>query len=248
MLRRMRRVAGLLILVLLLPLPSAGAESITPSFDRFVGESGLGAGEFEGPADIAVDEDGNFWVVDTEGDRVQEFNAEGKFTVKVGWGGPHELSEPSAIAVSSGHVWVADTGHNRIEEFNLEGEFIRAAGSFGSEAGEFWEPEGIAVDQEGHVWVADTANGRIQELSETGEFIREAGGSPPGESGPLALPTGIAVAPNGQIWVTDWLGGRIAVFSSSGELLRRFGAKGYGRPGLRRTRPRVRRGPGKFPS
>lgn len=227
---RRTQMIGLLALFLAVVVPAANAdaEAITPSFDRSLGKAGYEPGQFAKPADVAVDENGNFWVVDASEDRVQEFNSEGEFVVRVGAGGPHELSEPAAIAISDGHLWVADTGHNRLEEFDLEGEFIRTVGSYGSEAGELWAPEGIATDGKGHIWVADTANGRIEEFDETGEFIREAGAPQPGESGPLESPTGIAVAPNGDVWVTDWFTGYVVVFNASGEFIKRFGGTGSG--------------------
>jgi len=61
-------------------------------------------------------------VVDSENNRVEVFDADGRFVEK--WGergiGPGEFSQPTAIAVDcNGDVYVADTNNNRVERFNL---------------------------------------------------------------------------------------------------------------------------------
>jgi DNA-binding beta-propeller fold protein YncE len=78
---------------------------------------GEGDGEFNRPQGVAVDSNGNVYVVDTGNNRVQKFSSSGGFLTK--WGsegsGDSQFDNPSAIAVdSSGNVYVADTGNHRI--------------------------------------------------------------------------------------------------------------------------------------
>ena len=48
-------------------------------------------------------------------------------------------------------------------------------GSEGSGDGQFYSPNGIAVDSSGNVYVADTENQRIQKFTTDGEFITAMG-------------------------------------------------------------------------
>ena len=49
-------------------------------------------------------------------------------------------------------------------------------GKPGAAAGEFREPQAIAVDLMGDVYICDTGNNRLQKFSAKGKFIKEAGG------------------------------------------------------------------------
>ncbi|MEN9617724.1 MAG: hypothetical protein RL022_3146, partial [Chloroflexota bacterium] len=79
----------------------------------------------------------------------------------------------------------------------------------GRGAGEFFCPQGIAVDGNGAVWVADTFNNRIQVRDPDGRW-RVAGGKVGGGDGAIGhgagefySPWGIAVDGNGAVWVAD---------------------------------------------
>jgi hypothetical protein len=70
---------------------------------------------------VAVDSAGNVYVVDSENNRVEMFDPNGRFLAK--WGvrgvGLGAFSQPTAVAVDcNGSVYVADTNNNRIERFD----------------------------------------------------------------------------------------------------------------------------------
>jgi tripartite motif-containing protein 71 len=72
------------------------------------------------PAGLAVDASGNVFVVDEGNNRIQKFDANGKFITK--WGttgsGDGQLEEPTSIALdSSGNVYVVDRANVRIQVF-----------------------------------------------------------------------------------------------------------------------------------
>ena len=64
---------------------------------------------------------------------------------------------------------MTDSWNNRIQALGRDGQWSvvagkpgGGAGASGTGAGEFTNPEGIAVGADGTVWVADTWNDRIQ--------------------------------------------------------------------------------------
>ncbi len=94
---------------------------------------------------------------------------------------------------------------------------IHAWGSFGTGAGEFNEPTGVAVS-ESEVFVSDARNGRIQVFNHQGAFLREFGNS--GEKqARLGRPMNLELH-DGRLYVADYWHERIQVYSQKGEYLR----------------------------
>jgi len=167
-----------------------------PPFLRKWGESGSGAGQFQSPTGVAVDQAGNVYVADLVNHRIQKFAPDGDFISMWGWGvdtgvadfeictaaslpcqagilgsGNGQFLAPNGVAVDeSGNVYVADLGNNRIQKFTAEGNFMLEWGSAGSDVGQFINPNGLGVDTSGFVYVADTFNNRIQRFDSDGEF------------------------------------------------------------------------------
>ena len=88
-------------------------------------------------------------------------------------------------------------------------------GSSGSGKGEFYNPQGIAVDPSGNVYVADEGNNRVEKFTSTGGYITEWRGF----HGHFNYPYGIAVSPTGNVYVTDSMNLRVQAFNSSGSVL-----------------------------
>src|SRR6476659_9003670 len=70
--------------------------------------------------------------------------------------------------------------------------FINKWGYTGSGNGQFFAPEGIAVDSSGNVYVADYGNNRVQKFDSSGNFLTKWGISGKG-NGQFSFPNGIAV-------------------------------------------------------
>ncbi len=225
-----RAFALVAAMVLAAVLPASAFAKDPPSYLSSFGSYGGEAGSFDHPADVAVDSEGNLWVVDQYNNRVQKFDEGGEYLSQFGSSGSEggQFHRPTSIAIDpEGNLWITDAENNRIEQFDDEGEFIKSIGSSGSGNGQFSEPEGIAVDVEGNIWVADTYNGRVQEFNDAGEFVRVVGSSG-SEEGELAAPKAIDVGPGGDVWIADWENNRISVFGSAGQLVREFGSEGGG--------------------
>ncbi|MDQ2629829.1 MAG: 6-bladed beta-propeller [Actinomycetota bacterium] len=203
-----------------------------PTFAGSFGSYGAADGQLNLPGDVAVDSQGNLWVVDKANNRIQKFDSTGKFLAKFGsaGSGDGQFNRPTAIAITpAGDLLVADAGNSRVQRFSSAGSFISKFGSKGTANGQFAGsgPEGLAIDAAGSVWVTDTYGGRIQKFSSTGTFLQSVGtkGSAPGQ---LGEPTGIDVDPSGKVWVADWQNHRVSIFSATGEFLSSFGSAGSG--------------------
>jgi len=179
------------------------------------------------PTGIAIDNDGNVFVVQTsfvnsidpQGNntavrhRVQRFTPDGEVTAFGRFGdGNGEFDGPQDIAVDgNGDVYVADTFNHRIQKFTNTGAFITSWGAFGAHDDQLEEPSGIAVGPDGLIYVADTKNDRIQVFSVVGDFIQSIGG--PGEGpGQFLQPGGLDFGPGGNLYVADSRHHRVQCF------------------------------------
>lgn len=98
-------------------------------------------------------------------------------------------------------------------------------GGYGSEAGEFKSPSGIALAPNGNVYVLDAGNYRVQYFTPNGSFLGLWATT--GETQHLGAGD-IAVAPNGNVYVTHAFGKYVSYYTSTGSLLGTWGAPGNG--------------------
>jgi sugar lactone lactonase YvrE len=79
------------------------------------------------PTDIATDNAGNVYVLDTENDKVQKFTTNGTFVKE--WSiqrtKASELVLTDIAADSEGNVYVLDAGGNRVQKFTTDGIFVK---------------------------------------------------------------------------------------------------------------------------
>jgi len=178
------------------------------------GEQGSGPGQLLEPRDVAVDSQGNVYVVDTGNKRVQRFDAEGRFIAA--WErGDERFLEPFAVVVDSrGDVYVLDSLLQSILHFSPEGEF---RGRFGGDLA-FYHPRGLAIDGEDNLYVADTGSNRVVKLSTSGQLLGQFGeqGSGPGQ---LDQPTDVAADERGNIYVVDTYNQRVQRLDATGHYL-----------------------------
>jgi len=203
-----------------------------PAFADAFGSNGSGDGQLKSPGDVAVDSQGNLWVVDKANNRIQKLDPTGKYLAKFGslGSGDGQFNRPTSIAIAAnGNLLVTDAGNGRVQRFSSAGAYISKFGSKGTGNGQFngSGPEGIAIDAAGNVWVSDTYGGRVQKFNSAGEFVKVAGSKGSG-AGQLGQPAGIDVDPSGNVWVADWQNNRVSIFNSSGEFLKQFGSAGSG--------------------
>jgi RHS repeat-associated protein len=206
---------------------AGGCSESPPTYKSAFGTYGSGNGQFNDPADVAVDAKGNLYVADKANNRIEKFNEAGEYVSKFGSAGSGngQFNQPVAVAIDAvGSIWVADKANNRVQKFNEKGEYLSKFGSSGSSNGKFENPEGIAFDAAGNIWVSDAS--RVQKLKTNGEWLKTVGSHGHG-SGQIWEPDGIDFA-NGKVWIADWGNNKVLVFNEAGEFVRQFGSEGTG--------------------
>lgn len=187
---------------------------------RIIGSAGSGPGEFSAPGGVAVGTNGELYVADFYGQRVQQLKRDGAFIRQ--WGTTDRSSHatghfyyPTDVALDrSGNVYMADGYGNRIQVFGPDGAFLRkwggplARGIYGPFNGWFTTATSIAVGPKRNVFVADFYNHRIQKFRADGTFLTSFGDKGTA-AGRFDHPIAVAVAEDGTVFVADFLNNRI---------------------------------------
>ena len=124
-------------------------------------------GDFAKPTGLAVDADGNLYVADTLNNRIEVFDADGKFIRTFGKAGdgPGYFSRPKGIAIDGdNHIWIADGMQDRVQVFNQEGQLLISFGGHGLLPGQFQGLVNIAVDKNNRVFTTEIYPGRAQQF------------------------------------------------------------------------------------
>lgn len=163
---------------------------------------------FNKPTDVAIGDNGDFFVSDGYGNsRVVKFDKTGKFLTAWGTKGkaPAQFNLPHAIRIDShGLLYVADRENNRIQVFDQQGKFQREFSGFA--------PFGLFITKDDHLFVADGRANQVLHMTSDGKILNTWGkrGSEPGN---FLMPHGIAVSPaDGAVYVTEIDGKRIQKF------------------------------------
>lgn len=133
-----------------------------------IGKEGNADGDFWFPNGVAVGEQGQIYVSDSNNGRVQAFDQAGNFLWTIGRGmAKGDLSLPRGIALDDdNHLFVVDTSRHLVQVYDISKKtpkFLTAFGG-GQEAGNggFLFPNGLALDRNGRIYVTDRENNRVQ--------------------------------------------------------------------------------------
>lgn len=138
-----------------------------------MGEPGSDNMRFYHPRAVAVNDEGDIYVVDEVNKRIQRCRLQGDSGVCTTFAGETGVDgndfvhfrAPLDVAVDgAGRVYVNDSYWNqRIQVFDTSGAYLATIGGvWGSEHGEFRNPNGISIAPDGRLCVADTDNMRIE--------------------------------------------------------------------------------------
>ncbi|HEX8815044.1 MAG TPA: SMP-30/gluconolactonase/LRE family protein [Terriglobales bacterium] len=124
-------------------------------------------GDFAKPTGLAVNSEGDLYVCDTLNDRIEVFDADGKFITAYGKNGdgPGYFARPKGIAIDSDdHIWVADGMQDRVQVFTKEWQLCITFGGHGLLPGQFQGIVGIYADQNNRVFTSEIFPGRVQQF------------------------------------------------------------------------------------
>jgi DNA-binding beta-propeller fold protein YncE len=191
------------------------------------GAPGTDRGFFQAPKDMAVDKDGDIYIVDSNNNRVQKYNNSGAFILSFGKKGnePGDFNGPCGIDMGpDGNVYVADTWNGRIEEFSPTGSFIQMMGQNQG----LWGPRDVAADRDGNVYALDTGNCLIYKYDKAGRLLLTFGKKGGGKAdGQFEEPFSIKQGPDGNMYVVDRKNFRIQVITTSGKFVRSIPVNGW---------------------
>ncbi len=201
------------------------------------GVPGNGVGQFNGPQDVTVNASGDFFVADTNNNRIAAFKANGEPLPTFGTEGLIDgtaaqpgsedetpapgFSSPCGLAIddSNGNLFVADQNNNRIWIFDSTGAYKGKIADSSLNG-----PCGIAFDSTGDLYVRNANNGKVlrfnRQAPTTYDFAStlydpEAEPKEPGA-------TDVAVDTNTDHVYVD-KGDRITEYDSSGSPVSTFG-------------------------
>jgi DNA-binding beta-propeller fold protein YncE len=125
------------------------------------GKKGTGPGEFNLPHAICLNTRGRIYVGDRENNRIQVFDADGKFLAQWTEGGAPFGLFPTA----DGRLFVADGRAHRVTILSSTGKALTHWGEEGAAPGQFNLPHMLGVDSRGDVYVAEVNGQRVQKFS-----------------------------------------------------------------------------------
>lgn len=186
-------------------------------------------GAISSPFGLAMDGSGRLFVVDAGRDTVLVFGPDD--APLFSFGNSELLDHPVFIALDEirDRIYVSDARAHRIVVFDMKGKHIRSFGEWGPQDGNFYGPQGLAVDQQGNLYVADMFNARIQVFDAEGKFLRKFG-----ERGDkqwnFEMPKGVAIDSDGNLHITDARKGAMVTYNAEGRLLLFTGGGNPGHP------------------
>ncbi|XP_078585985.1 protein meiotic P26-like [Branchiostoma floridae x Branchiostoma japonicum] len=174
------------------------------------------------PEDMALDGEGNLWVVGrTESAHCAvQYNKQGRMLrrfdlQKTGW------FRGVAVDTRRNHILITQTTgdcgnqHGEVLVFKPDGTLV---GTVGQQQG-MKNPRHITVDREGNILVSDCRNNCIHVYNKDGQFMFPFGGEGRGK-GQLWGPSGICTDRAGNIIVADQGNRRVEMFDKTGKFLK----------------------------
>ena len=169
--------------------------------------------------------DGQYTVLDAQGQRVLSVGSKGK--------PPFEDRGPTGIATDGeGNVYIASSTGHQVRKFNMRGEVVKSVEKKERNVGEFNLLHGVRYHNH-HVYVCDSYNSSIQVFDPNLNFVRLFGTHKNGTGpGLLQYPRDIDFDSQGNIYVVDSNKKQVLVFSNDGQYLYHFGQRAHGKEEL----------------
>jgi len=185
------------------------------------GEFGILEGQFTEPSGVAVTEENEIIVADTNNHRIQVFDKEGNFKFQFGEVGKRDgqLLYPNRVAVvaTSGDIVVTERSPtHQVQIFTKFGHFIR---KFGADI--LQHPRGVTTDCWGRIIVVECKVMRVVIFDMMGNVLNKFSCSRY-----LEFPNGVVVNDQMEIFISDNRAHCVKVFDYQGNYLRQIGGEG----------------------
>ena len=129
------------------------------------GNKGEGRGQMLKPHGLAVDDEGGFYVSDSNNNRVLKFDKDGKYVKLMGQKGdekPNDILTPRSMAVDSlGNIHIVSGLGATVYVFNQNGDPLYSYNKLSEGEGELALPSGIAIDETDKIFVTETTSNRL---------------------------------------------------------------------------------------
>jgi streptogramin lyase len=197
--------------------------------------------EFNGPANIAIDNQGDIFVADEENNVIREITKAGIVTTVAGSGAPGYQDGPAAAAMfwhpeglvvdANGNIYVCDGPNNVIRKVTVSTGMVSTYAGTGVAgfnngpltSATFYNPFGLTLDGSGNIFVADNQNNCIRKIDvSTGQVSTFAGSGAQGfNNGPAAdatfyNPLACVFDSEGNLYIADFDNNAIRKISTSG--------------------------------
>ena len=190
--------------------------------DLETGRFGTGKLYFDDPVDVAVDGEGDVYILDGGNFRIQVMNERGRFLRK--WGGKGmgdgRFNDPVALAISpdDDFLVVLDRDPARVQVFSPDGSFLLSFAGKRIGKGSMDEPADLTIDSQNYIYVVDRGRDRILKFHRSGAFVDEWGSTGRREKD-LADPVSVAFSEKltGFIYVLDAGKGALFVYHRDGD-------------------------------
>ena len=166
-----------------------------------------------GPMDVAIDRQGNTFVVMSKQPAIFKYDLVGNFIETIGGKGKAALVYPTSIVIKNDDMYVSDYGSKRLLKMTLKGEVVQEF----SQKGEYEPlkgPSGICVDASGNLFLLDLGEVPVVSLDRQGGLISKIGNFGK-EAGQFLFPRGIVVTDPGDVLVMDNSRNVLLVFKKS---------------------------------
>lgn len=198
------------------------------------------------PTGLAVDPQGDIFVVDSGNSRVRKIDPSGTITTIAGSGVSGYLGDgdqatlarvsPTGVAVDEkGDLYISDCENDVVRKVDPGGEITTVAGTgimgFLGDNGPATAarlncPIGLAVDGAENLYIADRGNKRVRKVTPAGAITTFAGngniGPPTGDGGPATsatfFPQELAFDSDGNLYIADAFDNNVRKIDSSGTI------------------------------
>lgn len=185
--------------------------------------SGQGSKPFSKISGVAIDNEGNIYVGESDLKKIFVFNKNESLVSTIDLSAQLKSIGLFAIDKTRKRLVIPDIAASKVHVVDFNGKVITTIDKFKDGKEYFNRPSATAFDPQGNIIVTDTMNARIVRFAPDGTFLSMFGnrGDNPGD---FAIIKGVAVDSEGHIYVTDSKSNRFNIFNEKGDLLLAIGA------------------------